>query len=85
MPVATITSKGQITLPLAVRNGLGLSAGNQVDFIAMDGSFMVVPVRCDVTTLRGRFAGRVKKTVSIDAMNEAIADGAAARNLARRK
>jgi AbrB family looped-hinge helix DNA binding protein len=85
MPVATITSKGQITLPLAVRNGLGLSAGNQVDFIAMDGSFMVVPVRSDVTTLRGRFAGRVKKPVSIDAMNEAIADGAAARNLARRK
>lgn len=85
MPVATITSKGQITLPLAVRTALGLSAGNQVDFVAVDGSFMVVPVRSDVTTLRGRFAGRVKKPVSIDAMNEAIADSAAARNLARRK
>lgn len=85
MPVATITSKGQITLPLAVRTALGLSAGNQVDFVAMDGSFMVVPVRSDVTTLRGRFAGRVEQPVSIAAMNEAIADGAAARNLPRRK
>lgn len=85
MPVATITSKGQITLPLAVRTGLGLRVGNQVDFIEVDGSFRVVPVRSDVTTLRGRFAGRVKKPVSTDAMNEAIADGAAARNLARRK
>jgi AbrB family looped-hinge helix DNA binding protein len=85
MPVATITSKGQITLPVAVRNGLGLSAGSQVDFIAVGGSFMVVPVRSDVTTLRGRFAGRVKKAVTIDAMNEAIANSATARNLARQK
>jgi antitoxin PrlF len=80
MPVATLTSKGQITLPMAVRTALGLTAGNQVDFVAVDGSFMVVPVRSDVTSLRGRFAGRVKKPVSIDAMNAAIAQGAVSRN-----
>jgi antitoxin PrlF len=80
MPVATLTSKGQITLPLAVRAKLGLSAGNQVDFVAMDGGYRLMPVRSDVTSLRGRFAGRVTKPVSIDAMNEAVADGAASRN-----
>ena len=80
MPVATLTSKGQITLPMAVRTALGLTAGNQVDFVAVDGSFMVVPVRSDVTSLRGRFAGRVKKPVSIHAMNAAIAQGAVSRN-----
>jgi len=47
MPVATMTSKGQITLRLAVRTALGLSAGNQVDFVAVDGTFMVVPVSID--------------------------------------
>ncbi len=32
MPAATLTSKGQITLPLAVRAALGLHAGSKVDF-----------------------------------------------------
>lgn len=85
MPIATLTSKGQITLPLAIRTALGLSTGHQVDFVAVNGSFMLVPVRSDVTALKGRFAGRVKKPVSIDAMNEAIAESAAARNLAPRR
>lgn len=32
MPIATLTSKGQITLPISVRNTLGLSARSKVDF-----------------------------------------------------
>ena len=80
LPVATLTSKGQITLPMAVRTTLGLSTGNQVDFVAVDGGFRLMPVRSDVTSLRGRFAGRAKKPVSIEAMNEAIAAGAVLRN-----
>ena len=30
--MATVTSKGQITLPRAVREALGLQAGTEVDF-----------------------------------------------------
>ena len=85
MPIATLTSKGQITLPISVRNALGLSAGAQVDFLPVDGSFVLVPVRSDVASLKGRFAGRVKKPVSIDAMNEAIAAGAVSRTAPRGK
>ena len=79
MPVATLTSKGQITLPISVRNALGLIAGAQVDFLPVDGSFVLVPVRSDIASLKGRFAGRVKKPVSVEAMNEAIAAGAVSR------
>ena len=79
MPIATVTSKGQITLPISVRNALGSSAGAQIDFLPMDGSFVLVPVRIDVSSLKGRFAGRVKKPVTIEAMNEAIAAGAVSR------
>ena len=81
MPIATLTSKGQITLPISVRNALGLSAGAQVDFLPVDGSFVLVPVRSDVSSLKGRFAGRVKKPVSIEAMNEAIAAGVVSRTV----
>jgi antitoxin PrlF len=80
MPIATLTSKGQITLPMAVRTALGLGAGNQVDFVQHGASFMLMPVRSDVTALKGRFAGRVKKPVSIAAMDQAIAAGASSRN-----
>ena len=79
MPTATFASKGQITLPMAVRTALSLEAGSQVDFVPRVGSFVLVPVRIDVTALKGRFAGRVKKTASIEAVDEAIASGAATR------
>ena len=80
MPIATLTSKGQITLPIAVRTALGLAAGNQVDFVQQGASFVLMPVRKDVAALKGRFAGRVKKPVSITAMNQAVATGAVNRS-----
>jgi antitoxin PrlF len=80
MSVATLTSKGQITLPHSVRSSLGLQAGDKLDFIADDaGGFKVVALRKDVHALRGRFAGRVAKPVSVQDMNEAVQNEAAAR------
>ena len=73
MPVATLNSRGQITLPVSVRNALGLSAGARVAFLPVDGGFLMIPVRSEAPSLKGRFAGRVKKSLSVDAMNEAIA------------
>ena len=80
MPIATLTSKGQITLPMAVRTALGLGAGSQVDFVRQGASFVLKPIRSDVAALKGRFAGRVKKPVSIEAMDQAIALGASSRS-----
>ena len=78
MPTATLTSKGRITLPRAVRAALGLTAG-QKKFLPEGDSFRVVAVRTDGAVLRGRFAGRVKKPVSIAEMDAAIAAGATGR------
>ncbi len=79
MAVAKLTSKGQITLPSAVRKKLGLAPGDQVDFVESGEGFTLIPVSKHPSVLRGRFAGRVPRPVSIDEMNEAIADGAIAR------
>jgi antitoxin PrlF len=76
MGTATLTSKGRITLPLAVRTALGLTAGQRIEFLPEGDSFRVVAVRTVVAVLRGRFAGRVRKPVSIGAMDAAIALGA---------
>jgi antitoxin PrlF len=76
MPTATLTSKGQITLPLAVRVALGITAGQKMDVYVEGDNFRVVAVRSDVSELRGRFAGRVKMLVSIAERDAAIAAGA---------
>ena len=85
MPTATLTSKGQITIPRAVRTALGLHAGTKVDFIPVANGFKLVPHRNEAASLKGRFAGRVTKPVSIAAMDQAIAAEAAERNIPRKR
>ena len=72
MPAAILTSKGQVTIPLVVRTALGLHAGTRVDFVRVDDGFKLVPLHKDTSSLKGRFAGRVVKPVSIEAMDGAI-------------
>jgi antitoxin PrlF len=80
MLTATLTSKGQITIPQAVRDALGLQAGSKVDFVPVADGFKLVPHCNEAASLKGRFAGRVAKPVCIAAMDKAIAAEAAQRN-----
>jgi len=41
----SVSSKGQVTLPLEIRKRLGIKAGDKVDFPVKDGTVTVVPVR----------------------------------------
>ncbi len=59
MPTATLTSKGQITIPQTVRTALGLHAGTKVDFVPVADGFKLVSQRNEASTLKDRFAGRV--------------------------
>ena len=75
MSQATVTSKGQITIPAIVRSGMKVSAGDKLEFIEIgDGRFELVAVTRDVKTLRGLF--KTDKTVSIEDMNLAVSDSA---------
>jgi antitoxin PrlF len=80
MTTATVTSKGQVTIPANVRKALQVAAGDRIEFVEVDpGRFEIVAATCSVTELRGMF-GKPEKSVSIDDMNAAIAArGAAAR------
>jgi antitoxin PrlF len=80
MATATLTSKGQITIPAAVRHELGVDAGDRVEFIQIaPGRYEFVAATRSVTELKGMF-GKPLRTVSIEGMNQAIAKrGAAAR------
>jgi antitoxin PrlF len=77
MPAATVTSKGQITIPAEVRKELGLKAGSRVDFVRVGhATFEIVPATLHVTALKG-IVPALSEPVSIEQMNEAIADAAA--------
>ena len=75
MAQATITSKGQITIPAVVRKELKVSSGDRVEFIDLgNGRFEVVAITREVTSLRGMF--KSNKTVSIEDMNDVIESAA---------
>ena len=80
MTSATITSKGQITIPARIREALHVSAGDRVEFVEVEpGRFEFIAATRSVTDLKGMF-GKAKKIVSIEDMNAAIAArGASAR------
>jgi len=73
---ATLTSKGQITLPREVRTSLGVVAGDRLDFIRMDdGAYAIVPASFSIRSLKGVLP-RPSKPVSLDDMDAAIKAGA---------
>ena len=80
MTTATLTSKGQITVPATVREALGVDAGDRVEFVEIGpGRYEFIAATRSVTALKGMF-GKPRRAVSIKEMNAAIAKrGAAAR------
>ena len=58
MEIATLTSKSQITMPKAVRESLGLAAGDRVQFVPARNGYRIVAVHDDLSALRGMFKGR---------------------------
>lgn len=77
MPTATLSSKGQLTMPAEVRADLRLETGDRVAFERVgDGSYRIRALKGDVRALRGilRSAG---PPLSIEDMNKAVMDAAA--------
>jgi len=73
MSAATLTSKGQITIPIAVREGLGVDAGDRVEFVEVaPGRYEVIAATQPIAALKGMF-GAAKRSVSIEEMNAVIA------------
>jgi len=80
MTTATITSKGQITIPADVRRALAVTTGDRVEFVEFEpGQFLFLAANRSVTELKGLF-GKPDRPVSIEEMNRVIAArGASAR------
>ncbi len=72
---ATLTSKGRVTIPKAVRRRLHLQAGDKVEFIFHENSVEMIPVSGSVRDLKGMVA-KPGKVVSLDEMDRMIRESA---------
>ena len=84
---SAITSKGQATIPKAIRKHLGLRHGDRMKFfIHPDGTVVILP-KVPVSSLRGMLKYQAKKSVTVAQMSRAAAEGAASasRRGSRRK
>jgi antitoxin PrlF len=77
MAAATVTSKGQVTIPVQVRTALGVDAGDRIEFVEVGkGEFNIVAATRSVKELNGLLYRKGRKPISIEEMNAAIAKGA---------
>jgi antitoxin PrlF len=76
IPIAKITSKGQLTVPKEIRDQLKLEPGTQVKFILDEkGGVTLKPLNYDFRSIRGIVKSRRKHPPTIEEMNEDIAAG----------
>ena len=79
MPVSTITSKGQTTIPGEIRRHLKLKCGDRIEFVVEpDGWVVLVPATVDVNELKGLLAPAPRR-VTLARMDAAIRKHAARR------
>lgn len=73
---ATITVKGQITLPKALRDAMHLKTGDRVLFEELEGgAYIITPITTDVQALKGcvSYHGPAK---TLEEMETAISENA---------
>ena len=73
MARATLTSKGQITIPKDIRDSLQLQVGDKVEFtITSSNEALIRPVTRRVDEVFGRLYKPGRKPISIEKMDEGI-------------
>lgn len=69
---ATMTSKGQVTVPKSIRDELCLKPGDRIDFLLDNNGARITAVKASVKELKGMLA-KPASAVSLAEMDDAIA------------
>ena len=74
MSLASVSSKGQVTLPAKIRKDLGIRSKDKVQFLIRDNEIIIRPLR-SIRDLRGSIApkkGDVRKVVRESVSNHVM-------------
>ena len=73
MSIATITSKGQVTIPKDIRESLNLHSGDKIEIVVTEtGEAVIRPLSKKVDDLFCKLKKENQKAVSVEEMNSAI-------------
>ena len=73
MASATVTTKGQVTIPKSVRNALLLNTGDRIEFVLTDRKEAIIrPISKKVDEVFGILHKTGRKAVSVKKMNDSI-------------
>ena len=73
MALATLTTKGQVTIPKQIRESLKLHTGDKIEIIVTENREAIIrPISKKVDDVFGKLYQPDRKTVSVEAMNNAI-------------
>jgi AbrB family looped-hinge helix DNA binding protein len=73
MALATLTKKGQVTIPKADRDSLGLHTGDKLEFVVTENrTALFWPITKKVDDVFGRLHRPERKPVSIEEMDAVI-------------
>ena len=79
MATAILSTKGQITIPAALRKKLGVTSGNRVELVELaDGQIALVPTVEDVRSLKGMIR-KPRRAVPVEEMHRIVRKRAAQR------
>jgi antitoxin PrlF len=82
---SAITVKGQATIPKEIREHLGLKPGDRLKFfLHPDGTVVLLP-KLSARSLRGMVRSRRRRSVTIEQMTRAAAEGASGTPRAKRQ
>ncbi len=77
MSIATVTTKGQITIPKEIRDYLKLETGSKVEFVIDEnGDVKIVPLNVPIEALSGVLHRPGMKSATLEEMEIAITEGA---------
>ena len=70
---ATLTSKGQVTVPKEIRERLGLDAGTMLDFqVLPDNTITARAVKPDARRIRGILTSPHSEPLTVEQMDQAV-------------
>ena len=73
MPIATMTSKGQTTIPKEIRDHLNLKPGDQISYTVEDGGRVVLRAKNLHPSVLQEILPGPHKALSLDDIDDAIA------------
>jgi AbrB family looped-hinge helix DNA binding protein len=76
MPISTLTTRGQTTIPKPIREALGLQPGDRVEFTLEDDQALLRRAGADLSVLDGMLDRSGQEPISVEEMNETIGEAA---------